>query len=293
MRLFSLSEAVHFCTSFSPEAGDSERSMSQFVDLHLRSSSLSLIENSQTFDDYRACLLREAERYLFLAASQYRRSLDLMTPASAHWTFVTLYYGNWYAAQALLSMLGGGVYSQRIGRRNRTFVVDVTNGTAGRQELSKRFVGNGPNEETVGASGSHRIFWEIFYTSMTPFRLLVPSPLTVALRPVGGDPLWQIRNRNDVNYKTYEALNLIELFHRGFSSTAFPATLPGILNTQFAVLEAIVELAFDFARQFKLSTDALGYFGPRSLNRTIKKQIYGPKLPALVSRTRKSQIFNA
>jgi hypothetical protein len=291
MRLFSLPEATHFCQNFTNEHGDPERSLSFYVNQHLAATAVILSQNTPSFTRYRACLLRDAERNLFLCASQYRRFLDLTIPSSSHWAFVTLYYSSWYAAQALLSMLGGGVFSERFRGRTRGFVVDVSNGAPNRQELRKRLVGNGQGEEPVQAFGSHRQFWEIFYNSMRPFIALVPAHLTVGITPVNGNPLWQITNRNEVNYKALEALSLIENFDSQFAASTFPTSLPGIINTQFGVVEALTELAFNFAGQIGLRTDALNYFGNFSVTQHVRQLIYKPKASGLVKRTRKEHIF--
>ena len=169
--------------------------------------------------------------------------------------------------------------------------MDVSNGAPGHQELKKRLVGNGLGEESIGAFGSHRQFWEIFYNSMRPFIVLVPAHLTVGITPINGNPLWQITNRNEVNYRAFEALSLIESFDAQFVAANFPASLPGIVNTQFGVVEAMIELAFDFATQIGLSTDALNYFGNFPLVKHVHRQIYRPKAIGLVKQTRKNRIF--
>ena len=101
MRLFSVSGARHFCGSFQPIPGAAAQSFTEFHRKYLATPQL-ITEGQPLFDEYRSSALRDVERSIFLAASHYRRALDLMIPSSSHWAHVTLYYGAWFAARALL-----------------------------------------------------------------------------------------------------------------------------------------------------------------------------------------------
>lgn len=284
MRLFSLAEASHFCQNFTQESGDSEYKISDFYTNHLAHVS-SVTEHSSRFNEYRACLMRETERNLFLSMAQYRRCLDLLLSSSSHWAFVTLYYASWYAAQAILAMYGGRVFKKH--------VVDVGVGTPGHQRLDRRKIGNGQHEEPTLTSGSHRNFWKIYYNSVSSLVPTIPAHLTMAVSPVSSNEFWQIEMRNEYNYETFSAIDLNSDFQAAFSAAGFPVSLPGALNTQYRVAESMIEYAFGVASQLNIATDALALYGNSGMRTKIRQHIYSPKAPALVRRTRKVQILSA
>ncbi len=284
MRLFTQAEAAHFFTNFTAESGDSQFGIDDFYDNHLRHTA-SVSENTQRFNQYRACLAREAERSLFLSISQYRRSLDLMMSSSAHWAFVTLYYSSWYAAQSILAMYGGRVFYQ--------CVMDVGIGTPGAQRLDRRQIGNKIGQESVGSRGSHKVFWEIYYNSVTSLAGIVPATLTFAVNPHLNDSFWQIDLRNNYNYRTYLALDLQHDFTNSFVQATYPLSLPGNLRTMNQVAEEMLEFACLTARNVGLATDTLGTYGPQGLRTQARKRIYGGNAPALVNRSRKGTILSS
>lgn len=107
MRIFGLSEAKYYCSSFTNSRGHALKSINEFQTTELGHGKRIIAEGSTQYQAYRDCSLRDVERCLFLAVSHYRRSLDLMLASSSHWAQVTLYYGNWFASRALLGMRGG------------------------------------------------------------------------------------------------------------------------------------------------------------------------------------------
>ena len=123
MRIFGPSEAKHYCSSFGQSPGDAEKSLTDFRKNHLGAQRRSIREGTSLFEQYRDCSLRDVERSLFFAASHYRRSLDLMIRSCSPWAHVTLYYGTWYASQALLGMFGCVVFNR--------YVIDVDRGSPG------------------------------------------------------------------------------------------------------------------------------------------------------------------
>jgi len=284
MRIFGLSEANYYCSSFSRSTGDAKGSIDDFQKNHLGTHSRTIAEGTPLFHQYRDCSLRDVERSLFFAASHYRRSLDLMIPSSSPWAHVTLYYGSWYASRALLGMFGCTIFSPH-------FVVDVGKGSPGRQELRLRRIGNKPGQQYTTFSGTHRVFWDIFYIAVQSLILMVDPHFAAALSPISGDPAWQIQHRNEVNYDSLIGFRLAEDFDRSFSKQGFPSCLPGVLNTQFRILETLLELVYSYARQFGLSTDALDGLGhPSSLCNKVRHLVYAHKPPGLVQKTKKSMI---
>lgn len=280
MNSFGLPDAQYYCSRFVNLGGAALESVKQFESV--LASRVILREGEQIFDEYRACSLREAERALLLSASHYRRSLDLMTSTGAAWAHVTLYYCAFHAAFALMAMFGCSVVNR--------MVVDVANRAAGSQALRIRKLSKKSAITTY--SGSHRIFWDLFYTMASALRTRLEPRLAAVLRPVSLDPVWQIERRNELNYEYVKSLRLIVDFSRGFSADLFPASLPGVLGTQYAVSEGLLEVAVRFAREVQLETDALQDLKPGAhLREVIRKLVYHEKPPGLVRKTKKSLLI--
>ena len=207
-----------------------------------------------------------------------------MIPSSSPWAHVTLYYGSWYASRALLGMFGCTVFSS-------PNVVDVSKGSPGQQELRLRKIGKKPGQQYTTFTGSHRIFWDIFYIAAQALIPMVDPRFAAVLSPIGGDPVWQIQHRNEVNYDSLIGFRLAEDFDRSFSKQGFPGCLPGVLSTQFRILETLLELVYSYANQVGLSTDALDGLGrPAPLRDKVRHLIYTDKPPGLVQKTRKTVI---
>ena len=274
--------ATHYCGSFAPRAGDSERSLEDFVTSRLHRLS-SISEGSELFAEYKACALRDVERSLFFSASHYRRALDLMIPSSAHWAQVTLYYGSLFAARALLGMFGCGVFGTRI--------VEVNQSIPKSQILNIKRLGNRANQYYVSSKGPHRRFWEIFYNFVPPISRLVEARLTAVLSPVAGNANWLIEERNKVNYDTSESVKSAETM-RSFDAARFPRSLPSALHTQYRICEGIFEVGFTFANQFGLQTDALDRLDPSaSLSKRVLNLVYDPVAPDLVEHSKKEALL--
>lgn len=283
MRLFSIAGARHYCNSFQPKLGIAEHSPDDFRDARLQSQH-TVAEGTSLFDEYRACALRDAERSLFLASSHYRRSLDLMIASSSHWAQVTLYYGAFYAARALLGMFGCAVLHRH--------VVHVSRSRPGSQELSVDRIGSRSGQYYVTETGSHRKFWEIFYFTVRPVVRLVDVRFATALSPVSSSNTWLIEQRNSVNYKTEVSIDVVESFGNTFTESDFPDSLPGTLQTQFKVSEGILAASCSFARRFGLQTDALSFLGSTtSFADLVEDHIYQPGLPDLVDKTNRRDVF--
>jgi hypothetical protein len=285
MRIFDIPEAQYYCANYTAEPGDAEGSLDSFAASHL-SSGMTLRESTTPFSQYRSCALRDAERSLFLAASHYRRALDLLLPSASHWAHVTMYYGSWYAARAILGMFGCSIHT------GTGKVVDVCCASPGAQELSVRSIGNSPGREPTSYTGPHRRFWDLFYRAVVSLRLQLASHIAPALMPIAGDPAWQADRRNEVNYDTYAALQSAGTMQATFAASSFPGCLSGPLATQYHVLEALLEAAFAFAAQFGLSTDSLSSLSPvGTRKKKIAKLVYSEKAPRLVSRTDKRLVL--
>ena len=285
MKAFSIIGASYYCESFEPRSGIVEQSPEEFRRERLNRSR-SITEGTKLFDEYRACALRDAERSLFLSASHYRRSLDLMIPSSSHWAQVTLYYGAWFAARALLGMFGCIVL--------RNHVIHVNRSTPGNQELRVERIGAGEGRYYVTLRGSHRQFWEIFYRTVPSVRRFVDDKHAMALSPVSSNLAWLIEQRNRVNYSTAESVRVAQSFSMTFEEDKFPDCLPGVLHTQYRVNEGILAASCSFATRFGLATDALDVLGSSvPFSRRVRDLVYDPVLPDLAGRAKQNEVFGS
>ncbi len=284
MNIFGIAEAEHYCSSFKATTGVSTRSIDSFQANQLGSNRRIIKEGLNLYDKYRDCSLRDIERSLFFAVSLYRRCLDLMIPSASSWAHVMLYYGNWHASRALLGMFGCTIFNR--------VVVDIQRGTPGKQELRLQKIGSGKGQQPTTYKGSHRRFWDFFYRAVKPLYPMVKNHLAPALSPVGGNCVWQIEKRNELNYDSWIALELVRKFNKSFAEHSFPSSLPGPMASQYVILEQLLELTFSYAHQFNLQTDALEKLGqPGSLTDMIAELVYRKKAPELVGRTKRSMIL--
>lgn len=246
MPLFGIPEAAHFAAGYRPSTASSSGSFRDFA--AIPSVGTSMVEGTAGFSELRDASLREAERLLFLGISQYRRSFDLMVPSACAWAHVTIYYGVFFVAASLLGMFG-------VWKIDRNRIIDVKVGTPGVQELLFTTFSS-------SFSGSHRAFWDLFYTSVAPLYYSVDPSMRFALQAISSNRAWHIEARNDVNYDSFKACQLSGHFQSSFRKSRLRSTLPGTFNTQFAVLEALLNIAVSFAKQFGLQTDALDSLKP-------------------------------
>jgi hypothetical protein len=180
-------------------------------------------------------------------------------------------------------MFGGTVFTKK--------VVGVTRMGPGRQELKVTKIGGGAGQENTTGNGSHQTFWDIFYRSVNPLRPLLRPSWAAALAPVSGDPFWQARRRNEINYDPFRSLSLASDFQKTFRKDTFPACLTGAMATQYGLLDALVELVFSYADQFQLHTDSLGVLHPAVARRDlVQRLVYGERAPGLVRKTKKTAV---
>ncbi len=283
MRVFTAPGATHYCGQFQPTPTTSSGSADDFVRRRWGNRGL-IAEGTSGFDEYRTLALRDTERYLFLAASHYRRALDLMVSSASHWAHVTLYYGAWYAANALLGLFGCRIYGDH--------VVDVVSSQAGRQQLERRRIGNGRAQYALTRNGSHQRFWEAFYKAALRIRRIANPQYLPVLTPVSNDVIWLIKQRNLVNYTAEQSVAFAASFAAGFSRDNFPSSLPGALHTQYAVCEGLLDVTYAFSTQFGLTTDALDTIGnPGPFSGKVTDAIYDVSVPKLVDQSAGHEIF--
>ena len=272
MTIFGVPEARYYCRGFKKIGGASCGSLGDYISTYMRSVP-SLKEGSSGFDEYRDCSLREAERCLFLAVSNYRRALDLMMPGSSNWSHVTLYYSSYFSARALLGMFGGWIGNK--------LIIEASSSSPGNQELRIN------KKPQTTYAGSHERFWDHFYAAMAQLLPWMDPKLRFAISPVAGRVTWQSENRNDLNYDSFMAFQLASNFQLQFKPVKFPVTLPGRLSTQYAVTEGLLLITTRFVKQFSLVTDGLDILtpaGPRKIK--LERLVFRDRPPQLVSRTK-------
>ena len=283
MRAFSLEGARHYCRPLELPLKAAAQSLEDFRRTQLATQK-SIREGSSLFEEFRACALRDIERSLFLSASHYRRALDLMVPSSSHWAHVTLYYGAWFAAHAILGMFGCEVLNGHI--------IDVKRSTPGTQEFSVQRIVNGPGGYYVTQRGSHQKFWEIFYKATASIKPFVASSVSQTLSPVSNSNVWLVEQRNNVNYNTVASVALAGQFNTTFSDAVFPASLPSTLNTQYQVCEGLLSVGCSFATDFGLTTDALDILSSLvPFNQRVRELVYNSTVPDLVARSKGDELF--
>jgi hypothetical protein len=234
-------EAQHFCAGFvrARTAQQSFRSWARTL-----SAGTKFSEGGARFDTMRDMSLCEVERLLLLSSSHYRRAHDGFAEVSSAWSYVTLYYGSFFAARALLGLFGVWLTD-----RKKVLMVQRTN--PGQQQFECR------SYSSPTGSGSHAQFWELYYGEMTALSAYLSVDDRFAVTSPVADFDWQSQERNRVNYDSFEAIDLANQFRLGFTSTGFPASLPGTLNTQYKYLETVLRVAGNYAHMFGLNTDAL------------------------------------
>jgi hypothetical protein len=266
MAIFAMPEAAHFCGGYSGApmpAGGSFRSWTSSL-----STGRVFTEGTSDFAELRDASLREAERFLFLAMCSYRRVFSLMTVSLSAWAHVTMYYSAFFAASSLLGMYGCWAL-------NKNRIIDVTRSSPGAQQLTIR-------RWTSTYGGSHKAFWDLFYGNVSSLAPWVDLPLRGAIAPVSGDVVWQIDSRNEINYDSFAACELMRDFQQSFRRSRAVSTLPGALRTQFNIMEAMLRLTASFAKDFGLETDALDLLQPAGQRRVkVRELILQDDLPEL------------
>ncbi|HUP60377.1 MAG TPA: hypothetical protein VNA69_08155 [Thermoanaerobaculia bacterium] len=226
--------------------------------------------------------MNSVERWLVFSLAQYRRALDMLVPISAPWAQVTLYYSSFYAANAVLGMFGGWIGHSKTGIR----VVDVESGVAGSQELRIYRKFRSPS----GATGSHRVFWDVFYDATASISAWAPADLASALDPVNNDFAWQINERNNVNYDMFHAWATSTHFHGTFHPAKL-ASLNGPPALQLEKTEQMIKLGLYFAKEVSLQGTALTGCGTTGTRLQQQKRLVTRAAPNLVSQSELSTLL--
>ncbi len=88
-------------------------------------------------------------------------------------------------------------------------------------------------------------------------------------------------------------MNIIHNFETNFEKSQFPSSLPGTLNTQFLITEALTLIAFQYAKKFSIKTDALSFLsGRKERQDKIKRFIFKPSRGTTVDIKKKNLIIS-
>jgi hypothetical protein len=261
MAIFAIPDATHYCGNYQALTGSATASFRQTYDNLVLGRVFA--EGAAGFNEFRDCAIREVERLFFLSISNYRRSFDLVSTSGSPWAHVTMYYSSFFAATALLGMFGAWKM-----RGNR--VIEVAVGAPGSQQLTVRTF-------TSTYRGSHQQFWDYFYANVSVLSPWIDPSLRFALAPISGTITWPIDHRNDVNYDSHSACALMTGFQTSFRKSRFRTSLPGAMNTQFRLMEALIAITSQFARQLGVRTDALDSMNPNGPRRLkVRRLILQP-----------------
>ena len=239
MPLFNESEAAHFYSGAA--AGTAPKSSFRDWGASLRSPVLA--EGAANFNSFRDHARCEVERALVLGASNYRRALDLLSPAASPWAFTTLYYAAFFSANALLGALGAWTIA-----RGRIIQADITR--PGAQKFSIK-------THNSSYKGSHEKFWEFYFTNSTTLIAKSSASERFALTPISSDVTWLISRRNGVNYDTYKAIELAELIKSKFDPENTPGSLPGELSTLYRFVECLISLTIRVVKSIGINSNAI------------------------------------
>ena len=269
MNLFGVAQSKHYCSGFGKSQLMPVGSLDKYAQVELTKTNV-LKEGTDEFNKYRDCLLRETERCLFLAISYYRRGFDLMSPAASGWAQVTFYYSGFFAARSILGMFGAWLSN------STSLAVEVSASSPGSQELMV------VRKVQSSYKGSHQRFWDVFYATVPPLSPWLDPQLRIVLTPVSGRADWLTVSRNEVNYDSFAACQLGAEFQNGFMVNKFPSSLPGTLNTQYAVTDGLLSVATKFAKELNLVTDALKTFKPhKSRALKLRRHVFSVRRPNL------------
>lgn len=277
IQLFDITDARHFCRALPNHQPGIGQSLPDFHDrLPVRVTHLR--ENTSDFDIHRISLLNAIERWILFGVANYRRALDMFIPTNAPWAQVTLYYSSFYAANAILGMFGAWIHYRRL--------VDVETGSANSQVLriNKRMQSHSTQ------TGSHRVFWDMFYEGYNSISPNVPPALQASTSPVNNDRFWQISNRNDLNYDMFKAFDEAVLFENSFKPQRLRKSLRGPLALQLEVTEGMLKLAIYFANDFQINS--FPYLGLGNGNRSVlMRRLITKEVPHLVNQSDLHSLF--
>ncbi len=248
MQLLTPTSAKYFCGTFTGNAASSKLSIKEFLGKQPRTKRI-YQEGTPSYSLLHDCILREADRSLFLSNSLYATALQGNRESNSWWGHVTLYYSAFFAARGLLAMHGGWI-------NDKDYWLQVTNSTPGAITLEVNRTAH-PQLTTQSAKSTHKAFWKVFYWAVRSLHTHAPNNLAFALNPVQSRDSWLIDTRNELNYQPSKAFDSIEDFITGFNPTSIPNSLPKHWVVIHNTTSALIELAIKWKLNYNLSADVL------------------------------------
>jgi len=268
MKLFGKTAAKHFCGAFDPR--QPSVAIEELFVRSLAKRSVPFVESEPLFQSYRSNLLRNSDRNFFLGVSGFRRALDMFTPSAVAWANTSLYYAGFFAAQAILGMHGCWVPGPI---RRRRVVVGPVKESPGAQAIAVE------NAFPSSYTGSHQVFWDVYYKAMTPLATWAKPEHGSAVLPISNNPLWSIERRNKYNYRSFDSFLLMNRCRSGFQANRFPTTLEPDVAGQFDLTKALLLYCADSAQEHGLETDVHEGFKMRGA--AIRSLIFNTPTPSL------------
>lgn len=241
MKSFTPLGAKHFVREFRASKDADDIDVLKYLQQKYHRAKI-LNEGTPEFAELRDCMLRDADRCIYLSASFFVRSLDLLRPSSSSLSVMGLYYSSFYAATSIMAMMGCWL-------RYRNRWVEVVDANPGAQRLQYKM------QDYPGPSGSHKIFWKAYYSSTAQLQNWLPREAGLAIRPISGQSSWFIDLRNKVNYQPFDAFHLIAEFERKYDESDIPECFPGELNTAYKVAKSFLYALLEMTRYTGLQTD--------------------------------------
>lgn len=260
MRLLTPSGARNFCQGFSASANTRDVDVGKYLDRFQRGRTFR--ERTRDFESLRDCLLRDAERQTFLAASNFANAHRGLQASSASWTLVGLYYTSYYAARAILAMHGGWVDANRRWLGLTDLTTDALEFTYYRS----------PHTAIPRKHGTHKAFWNVFYHAVSALEPYADVAHSYALSPVQSSATWLIDNRNKINYQPAMSMKLVSDFFSRYDPASIPAFFPGDLKVQLNVATSLLAITAQFRVSHGLRSD-LNICGQPDLNAAIDQLI--------------------
>jgi hypothetical protein len=248
MQILTPSGARYFCQGFSADASTTHCTVKDFIKRRPKSMR-SVGEGAADFAALRDCLLREADRSLFLSNALYANVLQANRESTSWWSHVTLYYSAFFAAQGLLAMHGGWLI-------DRNSWIEVTNASPGAVELT---INRTIHPQLAGTppGSTHKSFWRVFYWAVRSLHTHAPTSLAFALSPIMSRDSWLIDSRNEYNYQSTKAFDSINEFINGYDPLNIPRSLPRHLQVIDNAASALLELGVKWRNSYNLAADVL------------------------------------
>ncbi len=269
MRAFSLTGAQYYVAGFTGQAPAVAPGLDplRYLDASYGRST-AFQEGSANFNELRAVLLRETDRYILLAGSTFVRSVEALRASSSSWCVVGLYYSAFFAAHAILGLVGCWL-------RHRNRWIEVLDSNPGSQRIQFQ------TRNHPGPNGSHRLFWHAYYSAVPGLATWVSAAAIQAFRPVSANESWFIDLRNKVNYGPAEAFVLMDDFLSHFDDTRIPACFPGELSSAYQVSRSFIDALQELAALTGIRTDLFSRHRSREL--AMREYVNGSKSRALLS----------